>query len=70
MSICNILAQSKSLRNTNNVILIIMSTLFIQHETAKRNAMQFMKNGEITAYLDSLLEVAAYKRLMVAVISN
>jgi len=47
-----------------------MSTLFIQHETAKRNAMRFMKNGEITAYLDSLLEVAAYKRLMVAVISN
>jgi hypothetical protein len=47
-----------------------MSTLFTEHETAKRNAMRFMRNGEITAYLKSLLEVDAYKRLMVAVISN
>jgi hypothetical protein len=47
-----------------------MNTLFTQYETAKKNAITFMKNGQISAYLNALIEMNTYKRLMMAVISN
>jgi hypothetical protein len=47
-----------------------MNILFTQYETAKKNAITFMKNGQISAYLNSLNEMNTYKRLMIAVISN
>jgi hypothetical protein len=47
-----------------------MNTLFTQYETAKKDAITHMKNGQITAYLNSLIEMNTYKRLMIAVISN
>jgi hypothetical protein len=47
-----------------------MNTLFTQYEIAKKNAITFMKNGQISAYLNALTEMNTYKRLMIAVISN
>lgn len=47
-----------------------MNTFYTQYETAQNNAKEFMKNGQISAYLNSLLEMNKYKRLMVAVASN
>lgn len=47
-----------------------MNTLFRQYETAKKNFITFMKNGQISAYLNSLIKVITYKRSMIAVISN
>ncbi|WP_189663000.1 hypothetical protein [Polaribacter sp. IC073] len=47
-----------------------MNTFFTQYETSKNNAIQFMENGQISAYLNALLEMNKYKRLMVAVVSN
>ena len=47
-----------------------MNTLYTQYETAKNNGITFMKDGQITAYLNTLVEMNKYKRLMVAVASN
>lgn len=47
-----------------------MINLTKQYETAKRNANDFMKKGEIAKYLEALLEMNKYKRLMVAVVAN
>lgn len=47
-----------------------MNELTNKYENAKRNSIEFMKNGQISAYLNSLLEMNKYKRLMVAVIAN
>ena len=47
-----------------------MKELKKQYETAKLNATQFMKNGQISAYLNALLEMNKYKRLIVATVSN
>lgn len=47
-----------------------MNQLSNQYEIAKQNANDFMKNGQISAYLNALLEMNKYKRLMIAVISN
>ncbi|WP_198519812.1 hypothetical protein [Polaribacter sp. ALD11] len=47
-----------------------MNTFSTQYETAKYNSIEFMKNGQISAYLNSLIEMNKYKRLMIAVISN
>ncbi len=47
-----------------------MNTLFTQYETAKTDAITFMKNGQISDYFNSLIEMNTYKRLMIAVISN
>ena len=47
-----------------------MKDLAKQHEVAKRNAIEFMKKGQITAYLSALVQVNNYKRLMVAVAAN
>ena len=47
-----------------------MNQLSDQYEIAKQNANDFMKDWQISAYLNALLEMNKYKRLMTAVISN
>ena len=47
-----------------------MNTFSQQYETAKQNSIEFMKNGQISAYFNALLEMNKYKRLMVAIVSN
>jgi hypothetical protein len=47
-----------------------MNTFSQQYETAKNNSKEFMKNGQISAYFNALVEMNKYKRLMVAVVSN
>ncbi|WP_439128564.1 hypothetical protein [Polaribacter sp.] len=47
-----------------------MNTFSKQYEIAKKNSIEFMKNGQISAYLNALVEMNKYKRLMVAVVAN
>ena len=47
-----------------------MKDLTNKYENAKQDSIEFMKNGQITAYLNSLLEMNKYKRLMVAIVAN
>ncbi|MCL7752585.1 MAG: hypothetical protein ABJH82_11025 [Polaribacter sp.] len=47
-----------------------MNTFSKKYETAKNNSIEFMKNGQISAYFNALLEMNKYKRLMVAVVAN
>jgi len=47
-----------------------MKDLTKQYEIAKHKAIMSMKNGQINAYFNALLEMNKYKRLMVAVIAN
>ncbi len=48
----------------------IMKDLTKQYEIAKQNSIEFMKNGQISAYFNTLLEMNKYKRLMIAVVAN
>lgn len=47
-----------------------MIDLTNKYETAKQNSIEFMKNGQIADYLNALLEMNKYKRLLVAVTAN
>ncbi len=47
-----------------------MKDLIKQYETAKKQATQFMQNGQLNAYFEALLRMNNYKRLMNAIISN
>lgn len=47
-----------------------MNELTNKYENAKQNSIEFMKNGQISAYLNALLEMNKYKRLMLAVVAN
>ncbi|WP_299105474.1 hypothetical protein [uncultured Tenacibaculum sp.] len=47
-----------------------MKNLTKQYETAKNNANEFMKKGQISQYFEALLEMNKYKKLMVAVVAN
>lgn len=47
-----------------------MTDLTNKYETAKQNSIEFMKNGQIADYLNALLEMNKYKRLLVAVTAN
>ena len=47
-----------------------MNQLSNQYEIAKQNANDFMKVGQISAYLNALSEMNKYKRLMNAVVAN
>jgi hypothetical protein len=47
-----------------------MNDLTNKYENAKHNSIMFMKNGQISAYLNALLEMNKYKRLMIAVVAN
>lgn len=47
-----------------------MKDLIKKYESAKNKATAFMKNGQLNAYFEALLEMNKYKRLMVAVVAN
>jgi hypothetical protein len=47
-----------------------MKDLIKLYETAKKNALKFMNNGQLNAYFDALIEMNYYKNLMVAVQAN
>lgn len=47
-----------------------MKDLTKQYELAKRNSIDFMRSGQISNYLNALLEMNKYKRLMLAVAAN
>ncbi len=47
-----------------------MKDLTKQYENAKISSIEFMKNGQISAYLNALLEMNKYKRLMTAMVAN
>jgi hypothetical protein len=47
-----------------------MKDLLKQYESSKKKATTFMKNGQLNAYFEALLEMNKYKRLMVAVVAN
>ncbi len=47
-----------------------MKELTKQYQTAKQNSVEFMKRGQISNYLNALLEMNKYKRLIAAVIAN
>lgn len=57
----------KSIKQLN---FIIMKELIKQYENAKKSAKTYMKNGQINAYFEALLEMNKYKRMMVAVVAN
>ncbi len=58
------------LQRSNQANDKMMNTFYIQYETEKKNAVAFMKNGQISAYLNSLVAMNKYKNLMIAVVSN
>ena len=47
-----------------------MNELTNKYESAKQDSIQFMKNGQISAYFNALLEMNKYKRLMQAIALN
>lgn len=47
-----------------------MSELTKHYETAKKDSKVFMQAGQIGAYLNALIEMNKYKRLMIAVVAN
>ncbi len=47
-----------------------MKNVTKQYEIAKRNANRFMKDGQISQYLQALIEMKKYRRLMTAIIAN
>ena len=47
-----------------------MKELIKQYENAKKRSLEFMKKGQLSAYLDTLIEMNKYKRLMVVVVAN
>ena len=47
-----------------------MKDLRIKYQKAKQDSIRFMKNGQISAYLDALVEMHKYKKLMIAVVAN
>jgi hypothetical protein len=47
-----------------------MNTFSKKYELAKQNSIAFMRKGQISAYLNALVEMNKYKRLMIAVVAN
>lgn len=47
-----------------------MNNLTKNYEAAKRNANEFMNQGNITKYIESLLELNKYKNLLTSIIAN
>lgn len=54
----------------NELKQIIMKELIKQYENAKNRAKTYMKNGQINAYFEALLEMNKYKKMLVAVVAN
>lgn len=49
---------------------MIMINLKKRYEVAKKKADKFMKNGQISAYFEALLEMNKYKNLMFKTLAN
>ncbi|MBL4939896.1 MAG: hypothetical protein JKY16_06465 [Lutibacter sp.] len=47
-----------------------MKELIKQYLDAKNKALNFMKNGQLNAYFNALIEMNHYKRLMLTVSAN
>ncbi|WP_186434427.1 hypothetical protein [Lutibacter sp. Hel_I_33_5] len=47
-----------------------MKDLTKKYETSKKNSIEFMKMGLISDYINSLVEMNRYKRLMTAIVAN
>ena len=47
-----------------------MNELILDYEATKQNAQLFMKNGQITAYINALLKMNKQKQLLKMVIAN
>jgi len=47
-----------------------MKELKKQYESSRRESIEFMKNGQIAAYLNALIAMNNYKRMMLAVVAN
>ena len=47
-----------------------MKELKIQYQTAKNRALHFMRKGQLNSYVDALVEMNRYKKLMMAVQAN
>ena len=47
-----------------------MIELSKHYQKAKNNATLFMEKGQIGAYLNALIEMSRYKKLMIAVANN
>ncbi|HEY9169730.1 MAG TPA: hypothetical protein VIN72_09600 [Lutibacter sp.] len=47
-----------------------MKTSIENYETKKNTALNFMKNGQLSAYFEALIEMNNYKKLLFAVCAN
>lgn len=47
-----------------------MQVLLENYETKKNSALNFMKNGQLNAYFDALVEMNNYKKLLFTVCAN
>lgn len=47
-----------------------MKVLVENYETKKNSALNFMKNGQLNAYFEALVEMNNYKKLMYTVCAN
>ena len=48
----------------------IMNDLTKKYELAKSNSKKFMQNGQLGAYVNALLEMNKYKKLMMITVAN
>lgn len=47
-----------------------MQVLLENYETKKNSALNFMKNGQLNAYFEALVEMNNYKKLLFTVCAN
>jgi hypothetical protein len=47
-----------------------MDSINKKYEISRKNAFIFMKNGQITAYVNALIEMRRYKHLMLMICAN
>jgi hypothetical protein len=47
-----------------------MQALVDNYETKKNSALNFMKNGQLNAYFEALVEMNNYKKLLLSVCAN
>lgn len=47
-----------------------MNALVENYETKRNSALDFMKNGQLNAYFEALIEMNNYKKLLYSVCAN
>ncbi len=47
-----------------------MKELLLNYEATKKNAQLFMKNGQITAYINALFELNKQKQILKMIVAN